>query len=481
MERQLAISSHLAIHCNEKGRNCAVTLSKKQVAAIEEAKTHFAGRLVGRKDDGYDDMRRVHNGLIDKRPLVIAHCAGAADVADAVKLGRALGLDISVRGGGHNVAGRAVADGGLMIDLAGMRAVQVDPKAKTARVQGGTTWGGFNREAQLYGLATTGGVISTTGVGGLTLGGGLGWLMPKYGMALDNLRSVEVVSAEGKMLRASADENPDLFWALRGGGGNFGVATSFEFKLHAVGPMVTGGLVAHPLERAKDMLKFFRDQTARLPDEVMAFAGLVHAPDGSGAKLSAMLVCHCGDARKAERVLAPFKSFGPPVLDAIGPISYEAVNGMLDAKFPKGALNYWKSGFIDKLSDGAIDVMVDSFKRCPTEMGSMLIEHFHGAACRIAPDATAFQHRTESFNFAILGQWAKKAGTKSCIDWVRKTHGAMAPFIAKRQYVNYMGDDAGEAGVAEAYGKNLKRLQQVKATYDPDNVFHLNHNIRPAR
>ena len=456
-----------------------MTLTAKHLEAIDDAAKTFAGQFLRGGDAGYDDARKVHNGMIDRKPALIARCAGTADVADAVKLARDLGLEISVRGGGHNVGGKAVANGALMIDLATMRAVQVDPARKTARAQGGTSWGGFNRETQLYGLATTGGVVSTTGIGGLTLGGGLGWLMPKYGMALDNLLSAEVVTADGKVLRASADENADLLWALRGGGGNFGVVTSFEFQLHPVGPVITGGLVAHPFDRAKDMLRFFRDQTASLPDEVMAFAGLVHAPDGSGAKLAAMLVSHCGDAASGERALKPFKTFGPPVLDAVGPIPYSAINALLDDKYPKGALNYWKSNFISSLSDGAIDALVDSFAKCPTEMGTLLIEHFHGAACRVAPDAAAFAQRDESYNFAILGQWATPEESKKNIAWVKETYAAMQPFLSGRRYLNYQGDDEPDDALAGVYGGNLPRLKALKAKYDPGNVFHHNVNIKP--
>jgi len=252
----------------------------------------FSGQLLRPADAGYEQGRRVHNGLVDKRPALIARCRGVADVVDAVSLTRKLGLEVAVRGGGHNVAGRATIDGGLMIDLAPMKGIHVDPTSRTARAQGGVTWAELNRETQLHGLAVTGGVVSSTGVAGLTLGGGLGWLMGKYGLALDNLRSVELVTAEGKVLRASKDEGPDLFWAVRGGGGNFGVVTSFEFQLHPVGPTVTGGLIAHPFDRARDLLKFFRDSTASLPDEHMIFGGLIHAPDGSGTKLAAMVTCH---------------------------------------------------------------------------------------------------------------------------------------------------------------------------------------------
>ena len=339
-------------------------------AAAELANT-FTGQLLKPTDGGYDEARRVHNGLIDKRPALIARCRGVADVADAVKLTRKLGLEVAVRGGGHNVAGRATIDGGLMIDLSPMKGIHVDSKNRTVRAQGGVTWGELNRETQLHGLAVTGGVVSSTGVAGLTLGGGLGWLMGKYGLALDNLRSVELVTADGKVVRASNDEEPELFWAVRGGGGNFGIVTSFEFMLHPVGPMVTGGLIAHPFDRASDLLKFYRDQTKSLPDEHTIFGGLIHAPDGSGTKLAAMVTCHCGPLADGEKAMQPLKQFGSPAMDALGPMPYAQLNGMLDAAYPKGALNYWKSSFLKHLSDEAIDTMVGCFARCPTPMGAI--------------------------------------------------------------------------------------------------------------
>src|SRR5262245_54769591 len=282
----------------------------------------FSGQLLQSGDVGYDDARKVHNGLVDKRPALIARAGGVADIVDAVELARNLNLEVAVRGGGHNVAGRATVDGGLMIDLAPMKGIHVDSHARTARAQGGVTWAELNRETQLHGLAVTGGVVSTTGIAGLALGGGLGWLMSKYGLALDNLRSVELVTAGGEVLRTSKDEHPDLFWAVRGGGGNFGVATSFEYQLHAVGPTITGGLVAHPFERARALLKFFRDFTASLPDEFTVVAGLIHAADGSGTKLAAMATCHCGALAAGEAAVRPLKQFGSPAMDAIGPMLY---------------------------------------------------------------------------------------------------------------------------------------------------------------
>src|SRR5262245_11069717 len=282
-------------------------------ATLKMAST-FSGQLLKPADAGYDEARKVHNGFVDKRPALIAGCHGTADVVDAVNLGRKLHLEVAVRGGGHNVAGRATIDGGLMIDLTPMKGIHVDRAVRTVRAQGGVTWGELNRETQFHNLAVTGGVVSSTGIAGLTLGGGLGWLMGKYGLALDNLRSVELVTAEGKVVHTSKEEEPDLFWAVRGGGGNFGVATSFEYQLHAVGPTVTGGLIAYPFDRARDDLQLFRDRTTSLPDEHILFAGLVHAPDGSGTKLAAMLTCHCGSLAAGETAMRPLKQLGAPVM-----------------------------------------------------------------------------------------------------------------------------------------------------------------------
>ena len=454
-------------------------LTAQQSEAITALAKSFGGQLLRSGDTGYDEARRVHNGLIDKHPAVIARCSGTADVVDAVKLGRDLGLEIAVRGGGHNVAGRATVDDGLMIDLALMKGVHVDAKARTGRVQGGVTWGEFNRETQVHGLATTGGVISTTGVAGLTLGGGLGWLMSKYGLALDNLLSVELVTADGKVVRAAEDENPDLFWAVRGGGGNFGIATSLEFRLHPVGPMVTGGLAAHPFAKASDVLRFFRDATRSLPDDMSMVGALTHAPDGSGAPIAALAAAHCGGPAEGEAAIKPIKAFGSPIMDALGPIPYSALNAMLDAGYPKGALNYWKSSFLSGLSDQAIDTMIACFAKCPTPMGALLLEHCHGAVCRTPATAAAYPHRAEGYNLLILAQWMDPAENARCIAWARESYEAMKSFMAKGRYVNYLGDDEATDQVAAAYGSNYARLSEIKRKYDPGNVFHLNQNIRP--
>jgi FAD/FMN-containing dehydrogenase len=444
---------------------------------IRELSPSFSGRLLSPSDSAWESARRVHNGLVDKRPAVIAQCAGTADIVQAVRLGREHGLEIAVRGGGHNVSGRAGVDNGLMIDLSPMRYVHVEPTLRIARTGGGTLWGHFNRETQLHGLATTGGVVSTTGIAGLTLGGGLGWLMPKYGMALDNLRMVEVVLADARVVRAAANENEDLFWALRGGGGNFGIASSFEFTLHPVGPIVTGGLAAWPVARAGDVLRLFRDLAAAATDDLMLVCALITGPDAT-TKLVAIGAGYFGDADEAAKTVAPIKSFGPPVMDAIGPIPYAQLNAILDASYPAGARNYWKSHFCERLSDEAIDTIVEAFMKCPSPMGQVVIEHFHGAATRVAPSATAYALRASGFNVLLLSQWAAQADDASGIGWARDSYASLQRFVGPSRYLNYLDhDDSG--ALAEAYGENVRRLQSIKAKYDPDNVFHLNVNIAP--
>jgi hypothetical protein len=448
------------------------------ITVPEELAGSFSGELLPPHAPGYDVARTVHNGMVDKHPGLIARCANTADVRDAVNLGRDAGAELSVRGGGHNVAGRAVTEGGLMIDLAPMKGIHVDPASRRVRAQPGVTWNEYNRAAAVHGLATTGGVISTTGIAGLTLGGGLGWLMGKYGMAVDNLRSAEVVLADGRVVTASEDDDPDLFWAIRGGGGNFGVATSFEYEAHPL-ETVLGGIAAHPLDAAIEVFDEYRQFTKSLPDEAVAFCGLVHAPDGSGHQIVATPLCHCGDLRQAEADLRPIRTFREPLLDMIGPMPYPVVNTMLDEAFPRGALNYWKSGFFTELSDIAVQTMVDAFRQSPSIMSGMVVEHFHGAVTRVDPRATAYPHREPGYNLVLIGQWDDPARTDENVAWVRDTWAALEPFMAHRVYVNYMADDdAGKIG--DAYGPNLDRLVELKRRYDPTNLFRLNQNIEPG-
>ncbi|HEY2922206.1 MAG TPA: FAD-binding oxidoreductase [Candidatus Binatia bacterium] len=444
---------------------------------IADLSARFSGVLLRPDESGYDEVRRVHNGMIDRRPALIARCLGTADIADAVKFARARGLELAVRGGGHNVAGRAVCDDGLMLDLSLMKGIHVDPVRRTARAQGGVTWREFNRETQAHGLATTGGVISTTGIAGLTLGGGLGWLMAKHGLAMDNLLSAEIVIASGDIRQASKDENADLFWGLQGGGGNFGAVSSLEYRLHPVGT-VTSGLIAYPFQQTRDVLKFFREITSGLPDDLAIFAALLHAPDG--AQIAVMMACHCGPLAEAETALQRIKKFSTPVMDTIAPTTYEATNMMLDAGFPRGALNYWKSNFMMELSDHAIDTLISQFASCPSPMSGLLLEHIHGAATRVGVSETAFPHRREGYNFLVVSQWLNPADNARNIEWARESYDVMRPSFTPGRYVNYLGDDDGEDAVAAAYGPNYQRLRTLKTKYDSTNLFHLNQNIRPA-
>jgi FAD/FMN-containing dehydrogenase len=446
---------------------------------VETLSRKLSGTLFQPGDEHYETTRLVHNGLIDRRPTLIARCRGAADVATALEFAREAQLEISVRGGGHSIAGRCVTDGGLMIDLAEMKGMYVDPEAHTIRAQGGVIWSEFNRETAVHGLAVTGGAVSTTGIAGLTLGGGLGWLMGVHGLAADNLHSVELVNADGAVLNVTAESDPDLFWALRGGGGNFGVATSLEYHLHPLREVV-GGLIAHPFEAAKDVLRFYREFTASVPDELTVFSGLVYAPDSSDVRLAAFVVCHAGPAEQAEKDLAPLRAFGEPLVAEVGPMPYPVMNTLLDEGYPRGALNYWKSSFVSSLDDELIDVAIDQFAATPSPLNAILFEHFHGEVTRVGVGDTAVPHREEGYNLLLPSVWLDPAETDANIAWTRATFDAFRPYAANRRWLNYFSDDDGADAVRAAYGPNYDRLVQVKRRHDPENVFHLNHNIDPG-
>lgn len=439
----------------------------------------FSGEILRPDDAAYDTTRRIHNGLIDKRPALIARCVNTADVVAAVDAAREAGHEISVRGGGHNVAGKAVTEGGLMIDLAPLKGIHVDPARRTVRVQGGVTIGELDRATAVHGLATPSGIASTTGVAGLTLGGGLAWLMGRYGMAVDNLLSAEVVLASGEVRTANADADDDLFWAIRGGGGNFGAVTSLEFQTHPV-PTVLKGSIVHTLDAAPEVLAFYRDFSAQVPDELGAQAALLSAPDGSGTKLCGIALCHCGtDPDRAEADIAPARAFGSPVADTIDRIPYPQANTAIDALFPPGLLGYWKSAFFSALSDAAIAVLVDAYERAPTDLCALVIEGFHGAATRVAPTATAYPHRQPGHNLLLISQWTDPADSDAGIAWARTTFEALTPHMAERAYTNYLPADD-HAHVRQAYGVNYERLVELKRRYDPHNLFHLNQNIDPS-
>jgi FAD/FMN-containing dehydrogenase len=454
------------------------TVAMLDTERVEALAAAFSGTLLQPGDPGYEEARKVRNGLIDKRPALIARCRGAADVADAIAFARAAGFEISVRGGGHNPAGRAVTDGGVMIDLAELKGIHVDAEAQTLRAQGGVTWGELNREAAAHGLAVTGGAVSSTGIGGYTLGGGLGWLMGAYGLAADNLLSVQLVTANSEILDVSEESDPDLFWALRGGGGNFGVAVSLEYRLHPLRDIV-GGIIAHPFDAAKDVLRFYREFTASVPDELMVWAGLIGAPDGSGALLAVFGICHAGDPDQAEQDIAPLLEFGSPVLVQVGPMPYPVMNTLLDEGFPEGAPNYWKANFMSGLDDELLDIVIAQFEKTPSPLNAILFEHFHGAVTRVKVTDTAVPHREEGYHLVMPSVWLEPADTVANIAWTRETYDAMQPYYRDARWLNYLDDDDRADAVKNAYGPNYDRLVELKRRYDPGNVFHLNHNIAP--
>ena len=447
-------------------------------AELDQLRAAFSGALLEPGEGTYEESRRVHNGLVDRHPALIARCQNTVDIVDALRFARQAGLEVCVRGGGHNVAGRAVVDGALMIDLAPMKGIHVDAGAERVRAQGGVLWRELNRETAAHGLAVTGGAISTTGIAGLTLGGGLGWLMAKYGLAADNVTAVELVTADGRILDVTEASDPDLFWALRGGGGNFGIAASIEYKLHPL-QMVTGGLIAHPIDAAGELLRFYRDAAPSASDDLTVFGALVHAPDGSGMKLAAMVVCHTGAPDEAEREIAQYKEWGSPLVVEVGPMPYPVMNTLLDAGYPTGSLNYWMSSFTTGMPDGLVDVAVERFASVPSPMSAILFEQFHGAVCRVGVTDTAVPHRDEGWNLLLPSVWMDPAETDANVAWTRETHAAFAPHLSKRRWLNYLGDDQGADAVRDAYGPNYDRLVELKRRYDPDNVFRHNHNIQP--
>jgi FAD/FMN-containing dehydrogenase len=446
-------------------------------ATVQEFAANLRGPLLRPGDDGYDAARRVWNGMIDRRPALIARCAGVADVMAAVRFARAHGLLLAVRGGGHNITGNAVCEGGLMIDLSPMKSVRVDLAKRTARAEAGLTWGEYNRETQAFGLASTGGVVSTTGIAGLTLGGGLGWLMGKHGLTCDNLLSADIVTADGEFLTASADQNPDLFWGLRGGGGNFGVVTSFEYQLHPVGP-VLAGMVIHPISEAKAVLRFYRDFSRSCPDEMLAAAALMTSPDG--APVAVIIASHIGDLSAGERLMAPLRKFGTPLADTIAPTTYVELNTLFDAAVPYGGVQrYWKSSFLKELGDDLLDVMTARAAKMLSPMSMVLFFHMHGAATRVDRDETAFGLRQDQWDYDVISQWTDPAETAQHVQWTREFWTAVEPFATGEVYVNHL--DAEEATrIRAAYGGHYDRLVALKNKYDPTNLFRLNQNIKPT-
>jgi hypothetical protein len=427
-------------------------------------------------DIGYDPARTVFNGMIDRRPLAVVRCAAASDVVRCVELARRHDLPLTVRGGGHSVAGNAVGDDAVMLDLSGMKAIQVDPEARTVRAEPGLTLAEFDHATHGFGLATTLGVVSVTGIAGLTLGGGLGWLNGRYGLACDNLISADVATADGRLLRVSAEENEDLFWAIRGGGGNFGVVTSFEYQLHAVDRVLAGRLT-YPLGAAARVLRFYDDFVSSAPDELSTAVSLAMSP--TGEPVVSIAVCYCGPVDEGERVLRPLRTFHAPVEDVIQPLPYPVLQRALDEGFPSGRLHYWKSGWLRHLTDPAIATLMEFLPRMPSSVSSVGLQRMHGAASRVPRTATAFAHRAVLHDFLILSQWSEPADTQSNVEWTTSLFESMRPHLEESVYVNNLGDE-GPNRVRAAYGENYSRLAAIKRTYDPRNVFRANQNIDPA-
>ncbi len=446
-------------------------------ATVQDFAAGLRGPLLRRNDDGYDAARRVWNGMIDLRPALIARCAGAADVIAAVRFARERELLVSVKGGGHNITGNAVCEGGLMIDLSPMKGARIDPRNRTVHAQAGLTWGEFNRETQAFGLATTGGVVSTTGIAGLTLGGGLGWLMGKHGLSCDNLISADIVTADGKFLTASADENPDLFWGLRGGGGNFGIVTSFEYRLHPVGP-VLGGMLIYPRDKSREVLRFYREYARSCPDELTAFAAMMTSPEG--APVVAMVFGYIGDLAAGEKRLASVRKFGAPLADTVAPISYVQLNCLLDAAVPYGGVQrYWKSSFLKELGDDVLGIMIDRAETMRAPMSMVGFFHVHGAATRVGRDDTAYSLRDDQWDYDVISQWTDTVELAHHIQWTRDYWSAVEPYATGEVYVNHL--DAEEANrIQGAYTRNYDKLVSLKNKYDPTNLFRLNQNIRPT-
>jgi FAD/FMN-containing dehydrogenase len=451
----------------------------------------FHGDLLGPDEPGYEEARVVQNGMIDRRPGLIIRCSGTADVMDAVDLARDRGLKTSVRGGGHSVAGHCICDDGLMIDLSEMRGVWVDPDARRVRVQAGATWGDVDRETQKFGLAVPGGVVSTTGVAGLTLGGGIGWLHRKHGLACDNLRSVELVTPDGELVRASEDENEELFWGLRGGGGNFGVVTTFEFEAHPLGPIVMCGAPFYPIAAADEVFPRWRDWAATVPEEVTSRALFWSMPEHEllppavwNEDVLLLGALYAGPAEEGEEVLQPIREFGRPLSDLSGPMPYRTFQSMLDPFFPKGELSsYWKSTYLGELTDGALEYIRRRSRNRPNGDTLVHVPMMGGAASRPGPDETAFGDRSAEYMLSVDGNWTDPAEAERVIAWVREAiRGAEELETGGGTYLNFSGDDPQESAeaVEAAYGQNLQRLRKLKGRYDPKNLFRLNNNIVPA-
>jgi FAD/FMN-containing dehydrogenase len=452
---------------------------------VEQLRQEVRAPVLTAGDPGYDDARTVHNGMFDRHPMVIVQAEQVADVVGAVNFARDAGLDLSIKGGGHSAPGFGTNDDGVVIDLSLLRHVHVDPRTQTARAGGGATWGDFNYATHAYGLATTGGIVSTTGIAGLTLGGGIGYLARGYGLSIDNLISAEVVTADGQIRMASKDENPDLFWALRGGGGNFGVVTSFDFQLHPVDTVYVG-LFFYELEEAGNLLRFFRDFIKTAPEAYGAFPAFQIAPpldfipaERHGDTFCVAVVHWSGPLEEGEAAMKPFRDLAPRAAEMVAPMPYPALNGAFDALFPKGIRSYWKGSFVSELNDEAIEAHVVHGSRVPEVSATMHLYPINGACHRVGADETAFAYRHATFATVIVCAWPDPANDAERIQWVRDYYQATAPHSEPGGYVNFMAEDD-QGKVPANYGGHYALLTEIKRTYDPGNLFHLNQNIPPA-
>ena len=468
----------------KSGSGAPTTLSPPSIDAL---RGKIRGALALPGDPGYDLARTIWNAMIDKRPAAIIRATGAADVIAGVRFAREHGLTLAIKGGGHNIAGNAVCEGGLMIDLSLMRSVRIDPVARTARVEPGATLNDFDREAQAFGLATPLGINSTTGVAGLTLGGGFGWISRKYGLTVDNLLSADVVTAEGELVHASEKSNPDLFWAIRGGGGNFGVVTSFEYRLHPVGPEVLAGLIVHPFANAKALFEGYRKVVAQAPDELTVWVVMRKAPplpflppEVHGKEIFVIAACWCGDIEKGKKAIQPLEALGKPIANVIGPTPLAGWQTAFDPLLAPGSRNYWKSHDFTSLDDKTIDIMLDYVKKLPTPECEIFVGNLGGAVNRVAANATAYPHRNVEFIMNVHTRWSDKSQDKACIAWARELFDKTAPLATGGVYVNFMPEDESGRVKSGAYGPNYDRLAKLKAKYDKGNLFRQNQNITPA-
>lgn len=460
----------------------AHSIMPEDVLALRAA---LRGRAFIKGDREYDEARSIWNGMVDRSPGVIVRCAGAADVLQAVDFARRNDLVVAIRGGGHNIAGNAVCDHGVVIDMSAMRSVRVDPKGRRAWVEPGCTLADVDRETQAFGLVVPTGINSTTGIAGLTVGGGFGWTTRRLGMTIDNLLSADVVTADGRLVRAAPDENPDLFWAIRGGGGNFGIVTSFEFQLHPLGPEVLAGLVVHPFENSGELLRAYREVVADAPDELTCWVVMRKAPplpflpaEWHGREVLVFAMCYAGDPAEGERATRPLRSLGQPIADVVGRQSFAAWQTAFDPLLTPGARNYWKSHDFEQLSDDAIKVLLEGIRSLPGPECEVFMAQVGGAMSRVAPDATAYPHRSAHFIMNVHTRWQDRKDDNVCVAWARMLFGAMAPYATGSAYVNFMPDDEVDR-IEKVYGSNYKKLAEIKRRYDPENLFRMNQNIRP--